>query len=293
MFTQFFGSYLLNNGYVTGPQLSKAIEEKNTVRMKLGVLAINAGFMTSEQVELVNIEQANRDMRFGDLAVDMGFVTAEQVDRLLSEQPSGHVLLGQALVNDGALTNAQLEEAINDYKRTNQLTDEDISDEQNEKIALLVSEFYHFDSGEKAEVFTKYISLLIKNLIRFIGDDFIPLEAPIVTTYNSTKLVSQSFAGDAKGYTAIDADEATYKTLAERFAKEAITDSDYADAAIGEFLNLHNGLFTVNMSNDLGKELTLTPQAYDNAKELKFEKSAFCIPIRYNFGTANFIIEIE
>lgn len=293
MFTQFFGSYLLNRGYVTGSQLSKAIEEKNTVRMKLGVLAINAGYMTSEQVELVNIEQANRDMRFGDLAVELGYVTSEQVDRLLSEQPCGHVLLGQALVNDGVLSNAQLEEAINDYKATNQLTDEDISDEQNEKIAMLVSEFYHFNEGKNAEFLSKYVSLLIKNLVRFIGDDFIPLEAPVVTSYRANKLVSQNIGGDAVAYTAIEADPATYKTLAERFAKEAITDSDYADAAIGEFLNLNNGLFTVNMSNDLGKELTLTPQEFAVGKELTFEHSAFCIPIRYNFGTANIIISAE
>lgn len=293
MITQFFGSYLLNHGFVTGPQLSRAIEEKNTVRMKLGVLAINSGFMTAEQVELVNIEQANRDMRFGDLAVEMGYITPKQVDTLLSEQPRGHILVGQALVNAGVMTNAQLAQAINDYKAAHQLTDDDISNEQNEKIAMLVSSFYNIGEEKNSELLTKYISLLIKNLIRFIGDDFVPLEATVIKSYKSDRLVSQRIGGDASGFVGLDTDFKTYNTLAERFAKEAIDDSSYADAAIGEFLNLNDGLFTVNMSNDLNLELTLTPQECSSKETLEFSSHAFCVPIRYNFGTANFIISID
>ena len=58
MFTQFFGSYLLNRKIVSPANLRVALEKKDTTRVKLGVLAINAGYMTAKQVDAVHKKQA-------------------------------------------------------------------------------------------------------------------------------------------------------------------------------------------------------------------------------------------
>ena len=75
MFTQFFGSYLLNKKIVSAANLRVALEKKDTTRVKLGVLAINAGYMTAKQVDAIHKKQATVDKRIGDIAVDMGYFT--------------------------------------------------------------------------------------------------------------------------------------------------------------------------------------------------------------------------
>ena len=42
MYTQFFGNYLLANGYVTRDQLFSAMRQEADQHMKLGTLAIHA-----------------------------------------------------------------------------------------------------------------------------------------------------------------------------------------------------------------------------------------------------------
>ena len=50
MFTQLFGSYLLNKKLITAEQLKDALDYQKTVHLKLGVMAVNSGFMTAENV---------------------------------------------------------------------------------------------------------------------------------------------------------------------------------------------------------------------------------------------------
>lgn len=290
MFAQFFGGYLFNHKLCSAEDLTQAFEAKKHTRLRLGVLAINAGLMTAEQVEHVNITQQSVDKRFGDLAVELGYVTADDVEKLLAQQPTDYLLLGQTLVNNGALTNAEFEKAINDYKAENQITDE-VSDNQSETLHNLIKEFYHFDNAENARICTDYVTLLFKNLIRFIGDDFTPMEASIVGSYKAENLVMQKVQGSYDACACIAADSAAYLGFAERFAKESFNEvDDFVNATVGEFLNVNDGLFIVNESNEHGVELTLTPQELFPEQDISFENTAFCIPVNFPFGKVNFII---
>lgn len=291
MFSQFFGGYLLNKGAVTKEQLAKALDEKKVTRMRLGVLAINAGLMTAEQVELVNVTQQTVDKRFGDLCVDMGYLKAEQVDELLSKQPTDYLLLGQTLVNMGALSNAEFETYINEYREHNQINDDDISDGQSDKLAQLVSEFYHFSTSQNAKLYTKYVSLLLKSLIRFVGDDFTPLDASPARSSSGELTIRQDITGAYRGITAISAGVEEYKTFAKRFAGEAyVPDPEFDDASVGEFLNVCNGLYAVNESNDSGVEISLTPLTTAKNEEMKFDKEVFSIPVQFTFGEIEFLV---
>lgn len=293
MFSQFFGAYLLNEGKVTKEQLAKALDEKKNTRMRLGVLAINDGLMTAEQVEHVNLTQQTVDKLFGDLAVDLGYLKPEDVTGLLAKQPSDYLLLGQTFVNTGVLSNSEFESAIKGYKSKYSISDDDISGDQSDKLASLVNEFYHFSTAENAKIYTNYITLLFKGLIRFIGDDFTPLEAYVIKKAAAPRIVSQRICGEYSAYTAIATGADEYSAFAKRFAKEAyVNDAEFDDASVGEFLNVCNGLYAVNESNESGVELSLIPQQFTKNSSEDLTKDAFCIPVQFTFGEIEIIVSI-
>jgi len=292
MFTQFFGNYLLHHQLVSPEHLSEVLQSMKTTRLKLGVLAINAGLMTAAQVEKAHLEQQRVDKRIGEVMVDMGFLTKDQVEDLFKTQPAGHLLLGQALVDNGYMTNSQFEQALICYKHENSISESDFDDGNDEAAARLVKHFYNFGGGEGSVYMTSYVSLLFKNLIRFIGDDFTPMDAKPVTGEISNCVV-QRIEGGLSAITIIDADNAAMIEFASRFAKEELTDADeYTQACVSEFINLHNGLFAVNMSNDNGIELKLEPQCFYDSMDLGELKNACVIPVCFSFGTVNFIVSL-
>lgn len=292
MFAQFFGSYLLNEGLVTAPQLAKALEEKKNTKTRLGVLAINAGYMTAGQVEFIHQVQSTVDKRIGDIAVEMGFITEQQIDELLSKQPQDYLVLGQTLVNNHVLTNAQFEKALNDYKNFNELSESDLNGDKTDKLDKIVTDFYKVEGNENAERYTTYLTLLFKNLIRFVGDDFTPMSASVIEKAVYENTVSQKIlAENSTAFTSICCDTDVYIKFAERFSEEKLdTADDFVNATVGEFLNLHNGLFVVNQSNEYGNEMTLDPQEFIYNTEMAFDKIAIDVPVAFSFGTVHFVL---
>lgn len=289
MFTQFFGNYLLNKGLVSSAQLSDALSVQKQTRLRLGVLAINAGYMTPEQIEKVHAEQQRVDKRIGDIACDMGFLTPAQVDELLSSQGAAHLQLGQALVNSGAMSTAAFAEALNGYKAENSLTDVDFEENSGEKVNDIVKQFYSFKGETNSEMLSEYVTLLFKNIIRFIGDDFTPLSSEKLPSVRLAYAAKQNIIGALNCTTVFEASEQSYVSFASRYAGEALTDADeMADASNGEFLNLHNGLFTVNISNETDIELKLDPQEY--IKDGSISGKVYRIPLVFPFGTVSFLI---
>ena len=291
MFTQFFGNYLLNKGLVSSAQLSRALSDQKNTRAKLGVLAINAGFMTAQQVDEVHAEQQRVDMRMGDLAVKMGYLTNEQVDMLLSQQGMAHLALGQTLIESGVMTNSEFADALNNYKAENSLTDIDFADKTGNKINEIIAHFFNFEGEPQKDLLTEYVTLLFKNIIRFIGDDFTPLSPEKIPSTRSSFSAIQKTEGAFVSTTIFDAAESAYISFASRYAGETLTDADeMADAANGEFLNLHNGLFTVNVSNERSQEIKLLPQEFQKGGTI--QGPAYRIALVFPFGTVCFYIAV-
>ena len=289
MFTQFFGNYLLSSGLVTGEQLSKALSPEKPRRPKLGTIAIEQGLVTAEQVEIAHNKQQQEDKRIGDVMVELGFLTSEQVDMLFGIQPPAHLLLCQELVDNGVLTNAALEKALGDYKSRYSISDDDMRSENEVSVKRIMADFYSLDDDSEAN---KFVYLLFKNIIRFIGSDFMPVIKDKPTS-DLTGCIKQSINGAEKLLTAISVGDKAAAGLASRFAKEEITENDeYAQACIGEFLNLHNGLFAVNVSNEEGKELVLEPQEYNAAVPASEAADALVISLRFPFGDVDFIARL-
>lgn len=290
MYTQLFGGYLLNHGILTADQLATAMDKAKNTRVKLGVLAINAGYMTAAQVDKCHQLQLRMDKRMGDIAVEQGFMTEEQVEKLLQSQKSGYLLLGQAIMDEGYLDNAAFEKALADYKKEATITETDFLAEDEEKTEKVLNEYYQISAEDAFDGVTAYISLLMKNLVRFIGDDFLLLRAEKNEYVPAEVMACQPITGVVNLATAICADTDTFVKLASRYAKEEFDElDDYAEASVGEFLNLHNGLFTVNVSEQKNVELELQPQmvqksGFDGAG------GGYIIPVQFSFGVVRFVI---
>lgn len=263
MFSQYFGQYLLNQNLLSGDQLRDAMDSQKDTRVKLGVLAINQGYMTANQVESVHQQQMRVDKRFGELAVEMGYIRESQVEELLTSQKSDHLLLGQTLIDRGILTYETFSELLQRYKKDYELTDEQFSSILKGNMDFLISAIMFKDGAERNQWLTDYVGLFAKNLVRFI-DGNIRLELAEPTSQVSTYdwiFTQEIYKDHAKPkVTAIAGSEQALIRFAARFAQEEIEAPDeIMQASIGEFLNLHNGIFLVNMSN-YGHELAMKPQ---------------------------------
>lgn len=293
MYTQFFGTFLLSGGFVTPEQLFSAMKRQSAEHIKLGTLAIHAGYMTADQVDYTVIQQTHNDCMFGKLAVSLGYLTEEQVTELLSQQTPAYLMIGQALLDDGVLTNSSFETILNDYHTKNGIVDPQIPIETTSSVRLLFEHFYRNLETPVTHNGDMYIELLMNNLIRFIGGDFSPLTVESVTDFPVNCCVKQSIWGEYSVHTYIAMDEATAIAFASRYVKEPFEEYDeYVQASLEDFLNLQNGLFTVNVSNDSSIELTLDPPEQIAQEQLKFDTLTAHIPILYPFGEIHFFIEL-
>jgi hypothetical protein len=290
MFTQLFGSYLLNKKFITTEQLTKALEYQKTVHLKLGVIAVNYGFMTPQDVSKVHTLQSKIDKKFGELAIEMGFLDEEKLNTLLSAQKPDYLLLGQSLIEKGYMTLDEFSEALDAYKKDYSLSDEKFNLLKNENIDEIIDTFYNFNDSSQSSIYKNYLSLFVKNIVRFIDTDF---KIRSITPINEYKIqwgTYQEIIGENKLHTYIATDEKTFINLAGRYVKENyVTNNEYVQASIGEFLNLVNGIYLVNMSNE-DIELELTAQTLLSDHNLTNLSEAFCIPIEFSFGTINIII---
>lgn len=290
MFTQLFASYLLNKKLITPEQLKDALDYQKTVHVKLGVMAVNSSFMTAEDVNKVHKMQCKVDKKFGELAIEMGFLDEKKLEILLATQKSDYLLLGQTLIEKEYMTLEEFDQSLSNYKEDHNLTDEKFNSLQNENIDEIISILYNFNGSSSNHTYKNYLSLLLRNIIRFIDSNFRPLDIVPITNYSLQCSVSQRITGDVSFNTYISTDEETFISFAEKFAKESYSiNNEYVQAAVGEFLNLVNGIYLVNMSND-DIELELTPQGIVSDSTLSDLSEAFCIPLVFSFGIVDIIV---
>lgn len=281
MYTQLFGHYLLNKGIIDADELHAALTAMTRIKAKLGAVAIDAGYLTAEQVEEVHEAQHTADKRFGAIAVSKGFLTEEQVLELLARQKNSNLVLGQALIDFGFLTHKQFEEALTDYKRNASFTGGS-DDENMEKEMIYV---LGINNMEDSEFFADYILLFIRNLIRFLGDDFSLGKVERNVTVSMNYACCQDITGDLSASVAIGGTENGFIGIAARYAGEDLTETDgYTKACVGELLNLQNGLFAVNMSNQHNLELDLTPQTSEEKAMINIPETGVAINLSFSFG---------
>ena len=289
MFAQFFGAYLLNKEAVTRDQLSEAIQKLSDARIKLGTLAMHQSLMTASEVDEVCFIQTREDKRFGEIAVSRGYLTDSQVDSLLKAQTPDYLLLGQNLVDIGALSNTDLERLMSEYQSDTAI--DDMSVENNDKSVELIHTFFKISGQHVNDETILYMNLLFNDLIRFVGSDFTPLAPVALEDYPIDFCVTQKVTGQMNIESRLDMGRDAAIQFASRYAKMDFSDFDeYVTASLEDFLNLHNGLFSVNMSNQASMELILEPPYEERGDLLMLPKNSFMLPVIFPFGTVSLII---
>lgn len=287
MYTQFFGNFLLEKKLITKEQLIKAIEIQKGEQLRLGTLAVHAGLMTASEVNHIHALQTQKDKRFGEIAIELGYLTPVQIDKLLSSQKPSYLLLSQALVDLNYLSTEAFAQAMEEYQLMHQLSDLDFSNEQYDKVALLIARFFTGQFTDDPGCFSSYIMLFFNNIVRFIGQDFAPSQVYVTNDLTGDYMATQNISGQYNMITGITMDEDTLISFASRYAGEEFEENDeITQAALEDFLNLHNGLFTVNASNSESIELTLSAPEY--LEDAYMEQDVYMIPLDFPFGTIKF-----
>ena len=293
MYAQFFGSYLLSKNAVSPEQLTTAIAKLADTHIKLGTLAMHKGYMTASEVDEVCFLQTREDKRFGEIALERNYLFEDQLNELLKSQTPNYLILGQTLIDMAALNNSQLEELMIGYQEENQLDDISTTTESTEKTTQLIEHFFLVAEKPITEYALMYMNLIFNNLVRFIGEDFTPLAPVQCSDYITNYCVSQEISGSVKCISRIDMTENVAISFASRYAKMEFTSFDeYVKASLEDFLNLHNGLFSVNMSNSFSIELTLNPPMHDDIDTLHLLDDSFVIPVIYPFGTIYLLLTL-
>ncbi len=294
MYAQFFGNYLLSKRAVTAEQVIQAMEEQHIRHLKVGTLAIHAGYMSTSQVDDILMRQSqNQGKRFGELAIEAGYLNKEQLESLLHQQIPIYLLIGQRLVENGALTNTQLDNLIISYQQENQLSQLENATLQKENLHTLIRNLFLITYSDIPEYLIKYLSLLFNNLIRFIGEDFMPLNPILCQEYVTNHCYGQIINGEYSLTSYLDIEEDSAIAFASRYVKEDFTTfNEYVRASIEDFLNIHNGLFNVNISNEDSIELLLNPPVNLENTMISSSSNILHLPIIYPFGTLNILIKV-
>lgn len=293
MYAQFFGSFLLSRKAVSAEELTEAIARMSDTHIKLGTLAMHKGYMTASEVDEVCFFQTREDKRFGEIALERNYLFEDQLDDLLKSQNPDYLLLGQCLVDMGCLSNADLEALMVEYQDENDLDDISAASENPEKLTKIIEHYFRIAEKPITEHGLMYMKLIFNNLVRFIGEDFTPLSPIQCTEYTTNYCVKQEISGPMKITSRIDMTPEVAIPFASRYAKMDFNVFDeYVKASLEDFLNLHNGIFLVNMSNSYSTELTLEPPAPEDAGSLPLTEDSFVIPVIYPFGSIYLLLTI-
>lgn len=233
--------------------------------------------------------QSREDKRFGEIAIARDYLTDSQVEELLKAQNPDYLLLGQILVDMNVLTNAQLEELFLKYQNETEIYDMDMESQAN--FDQLMKKFLLVSERQMPTELVDYLKLFFNNLLRFVGEDFMPMSPVPSSEFPVNYAVEQQISGDVKKKTFIDMSKETAVIFASRFAKMEFKEFDeYVKASIEDFLNLNNGLYGVNISNNYSKEIALNPPTVVDKDILELPKDSYVIPFAYPFGTIHLIL---
>ena len=294
MYTQVFGNYLLSKELITKDQLLTALSKKTLEAIHPSTLALYHGYVSPSEIEEIVRLQKQEGRRFSELAVENGYLTHEQALQLLNADIPDFLLLGQILLEDGAFTYEQFANILANYRNHSELLDLEMHSCNKDDVQHLIDIFSILSENTLSTFSRLYLELLFNNFIRMIGDDFTPLPPKEIKEFSADYCITQEINGFYHAHSYISMDHETAMLFAERYTGEKFTElNEYVQASLEDFLNIHNGLFIVNTSNDTSKELTIGFPHIPESPILSFEHTTYHLPILYSFGTVHFIFEAQ
>lgn len=265
MFSQLFGKYLVEKGVIGYSDYREAVQKQLNVRVKLGTIAVAEGLLTEEQAETINKLQKQFDKRFGDIAVEKQFLTEEQVEGLLKKQGNPYMQFLEVLLDSGQASISEIETEFVAFQKENGFSHADMMALKHDDFESLVP-IYAFSSKPFV---TDIVSLMLRNINRFVSRDFYIEKIEHVKEMNYTCLAGQRTFGEHIIQLALAGEKTSegFLKIASAFAEEdyATPEEDALDA-VCEFINCTSGLFAAEQSKK-DVELDMQPvYAYENQK---------------------------
>lgn len=263
MVEHIFGKYLVENGKISKEQLEQAIEKQNSVRVKLGLIAVEEGLLTVDESDEINRLQTVMDQRFGDIAVSMGYLSAEQVEKLLKKQGNAYLAFVQALVDDDLVTMDEIDWLMNDFKRSKGYSNSEIEDIKSDDVDRILPILL----PESAKQYQELIGTAIRILIRMVDRNTYLGDISTAESLPGEDMVCQTLAGEGGIIDCFSEGDGALLKVCSFFGQEEFEqlDTDSLDAA-GELLNYINGLYASGMSHR-GIFLELMPPVYEKVED--------------------------
>ena len=293
MYSQFFGNYLFSKGHVTKDQLLPALTRQATTSVLVSTKALYSGYMSAQEIQHVIDLQKEEGKKFSEIAIKYGYLDQHQVMELLDTPAPAFLALGQILINDGVFSYEEFEIILTDYRSQSEFLDLELNEENQNDFHRLVEDFSIVSEASIPDFGKTYLELLFNNFSRYIGEDFSSLPPSICPEMATDFCVSQNIEGPYVVNTYLNMDEATALAFANRYSGDTYDEVDeYVLASIEDLLNLQNGLFIVNASNEKSTDFHIGVIQQHPNTIVSFKPNTFLFPICYPFGIIYFIMEI-
>lgn len=259
MVEHILGNYLIETGQISKSQLQSVLDKLDSVRVKLGLIAVSEGFMTFMQAEEVNKLQAVRDQRFGDIAVAEGYLTDEQVGKLLKAQGNTFLSFAQVLVDEQIVKMDEIDVILENFRKDNNLSNTELEDIKSDEIERIVPILV----SKEAETYVEPIEIVMRSMVRLIDRHASMGKPEMVESAKAPGMAVQELHGEKGGYlTYLQEGNGALLTVGSFFGQMQFDelDEDALDATM-ELLNCMNGLFASAKSRD-GQFLELMPPSY-------------------------------
>lgn len=289
MFIQLFSNYLVGQSVITIEQRDMFQEEIQKTRVKLGTIAIAEGLLTEEQAEEINHQQTLQDRRFGDIAVELEYLTSDQVTELLGKQGNVSMKFFQILIDNLDLTMETVTEHLRGFQKAHGFTDEELEAVKEDDFETIIPLF----ATVRDTTITDLAGLVMRNLTRFVTNNFYFGRMKKATEYSYSMLAGQKSVGEADiflGFSATNELDGIIK-LAKNYAKSvSVTSSDEVYDAVCEFANLNNGLFDSVLSDDDVFIEMVPPEVYLNQQ---LSGNAYYMPVYIDDSEFDIIISTD
>ncbi len=289
MFGLYFGDYLLEKNKITQSQLEYVMTRQRTSRAKLGLIAVAEKLLTSKQAEQLNELQKVKDRRFGDLAIEKGYLLKEEVDYLLNLQGNSYLKYIQTLIEMNIMTMEQIESTLEEYKKDYGYSDTELDAIKSGDIDRIIPVFVDTNIPFVGEC----ITLVIRNIIRFINNNIKLKKAYTVKEYPFPSIAFQQMVGSHELFVCFAGEDDALLNIANPFAKEQFENMDEdAFDSICEFINCNNGLYASKLSQE-DIHIDMTPPSFDQNKALTSDGDIYVVPIIIDGKQSDLLVVVD
>lgn len=289
MFGLYFGNYLVEKNKISQSQFKDLMQQQQKTRVKLGLIAVAEKLLTTKQAEEINDIQKKMDRRFGDIAIEKGYLLSEEVTHLLNMQGNPYLQFVQVCTENNILTIQEIENYIDEFKNDYKLSDIDLEALKSGDIDRIVPVFVDTDVPFSGE----YVSLAIRNIVRFINNSILLKKAYKVSEYPFGALACQRLVGDHELFVGLACKDIELLEVASPFAKEEFTELDEdAFDSVCEFINCINGLYASKLSYE-DIHIDMTPPLFYNEKTVASEGDIYVVPIVINGEQSDLLVAVD